>query len=115
MLDNHFGWRAFCFRRTPPSWLPQIGDEGIPSQVMPDILRVEIPWVALEDDRDPEWSANFCLYAYLHPDRDWLLYVGKADHQTVRQRLHGDHKADVFDFFDREYGVEQVRVLQGDL
>lgn len=82
---------------------------------MPEILNVEIPWVALDDDRDPAWRANFCLYTYLHPDRDWLLYIGKADYQTVRQRLHGDHKADLFDFFDREYRIDQVRVLQGDL
>lgn len=82
---------------------------------MPDVVRVEIPWCELEHDRDPAWQANFCLYAYLHPDRDRLLYVGKADYQTVRQRLHGDHKADLFDFFDRKYGIEQVRVLQGDL
>jgi hypothetical protein len=82
---------------------------------VPKTLIVEVAWVALDDDQDPAWGANFCLYAYLHPERDWLLYIGKADHQTVRQRLHGDHKADVFDFFERQYGIEQVRVLQGDL
>src|SRR6266851_7481948 len=84
-------------------------------QSVPHVLRVEVPWMALDDDRDPGWSANFCLYSYLHPERDWLLYIGKADQQTVRQRLHGDHKAEVFDFFEGEYGIEQVRVLQGDL
>jgi hypothetical protein len=34
---------------------------------MLSILRVEVPWVELQDDRDPLWQANFCLYAYLHP------------------------------------------------
>lgn len=82
---------------------------------MADILRVEIPWQSLEDDRDPAWRSNFCLYAYLHPERDWLLYIGKADYQTVRQRLHGDHKALLFGFFARKYGIHQVRVLQGDV
>src|SRR5436309_2393381 len=82
---------------------------------MSSILRVEIPWVELEHHRDPAWRANFCLYAYLHPERDWLLYIGKADFQSVRQRLHGDHKAALFRFFWRDYGIEQVRVLQGDL
>src|SRR5256884_9921887 len=82
---------------------------------MLDVLRVEIPWVALDDDRDPTWRESFCLYSYLHPERDWLLYIGKADYQSVRQRLHGDHKADLFDFFARRYGIDQVRVLQGDL
>ena len=82
---------------------------------MAELLRVELPWVALDEDRHPAWQANFCLYAYLHPERDWLLYVGKADFQTVRQRLHGDHKAVLFDLFDRRYGIDQVRVLQSDI
>src|SRR5437870_287002 len=82
---------------------------------MPEVLRVEIPWIALDDDRDPTWTKNFCLYAYLHPERDWLLYIGKSDYQTVRQRLHGDHKAALFDFFWRKYGIDNVRVLQSDL
>ena len=82
---------------------------------MPPILRVELPWIELRDRRDPEWQADFCLYAYLHPERDWLLYIGKADYQTVRERMHGDHKADLFDFFWDRYGIDEVRVLQGDL
>ena len=82
---------------------------------MPSIVRVGIPWVELRDDRDPDWRANFCLYAYLHPERDRLLYIGKADLQTVRQRLHGDHKDALFDFLWNRYRIEQVRVLQGDL
>lgn len=82
---------------------------------MPPVLRVLIPWVELEENRDPDWRANFCLYAYLHPERDCLLYIGKADVQTVRERLHGDHKDDLFDFFWDRYGIEEVRVLQGDL
>ncbi len=82
---------------------------------MPPILRVEIPWVELREDREPLWRTNFCLYAYLHPERDWLLYIGKSDLQTVQQRLHGDHKDELFDFFWERYGIEDVRVLQGDL
>lgn len=82
---------------------------------MPNLLRLEIPWISIDDDRDPEWGADFCLYAYLHPEREWLLYIGKADYQTVRQRLYRDHKADLFDFFCERYGIERVRVLQGDL
>ncbi|PYV09786.1 MAG: hypothetical protein DMG23_09865 [Acidobacteria bacterium] len=82
---------------------------------MTEILKVEIPWHELDDDRDPAWRANFCLYAYLHPDRNWLLYIGKADYQTVRQRLYGDHKADLCDYLCRRYDVDSFRVLQGDL
>lgn len=82
---------------------------------MPQMLLVEIPWVELQDERDPSWHAGFCLYGYLHPERDRLLYVGKADRQTVRQRLHGDHKATLFELLWRRYGIDSVRVLQGDI
>src|SRR2546430_1504928 len=82
---------------------------------MPSILVVEVPWIKLRGGRDPGWQADFSLYAYLHPEQDFLLYIGKADYQTVRQRMHGEHKDDLFDFFWRKYGIEQVRVLQGDL
>jgi hypothetical protein len=80
-----------------------------------EILKVEVTWHELDDDGDPAWRAIFCLYAYLHPDRNWLFYIGKADYQTVRQRLHGDHKADLFDYLRRRYDVDSFRVLQGDL
>jgi len=80
-----------------------------------EILRVEIPWYELDDDSDPAWRANFCLYAYLHPDRNWLLYIGKADYQSLRQRLHGEHKAYLFDYLCRRYDIDGFRILQGDL
>jgi len=79
------------------------------------ILRVEIRWHELDDERDPAWLASFCLYAYLHPERNWLLYIGKADNQTVHQRTHGDHKADLFDYLCKRYDIEYFRILQGDL
>lgn len=76
---------------------------------------IEVEWTFLDDGRHPLWADCFCLYAYLHPDLDRLLYVGKADYSTVRARLHGDHKSDVFDDISREYGIDQVRVLHGEL
>ena len=78
-------------------------------------MLVEVLWSELDDDRDPLWSGKFCLYAYLHAQRDWLLYVGKADYSSVRRRLHGAHKDQLFADIDRQYGTEQVRVLHGDL
>lgn len=79
---------------------------------MAESLRVEIPWYELDDDSDPAWRATFCLYAYLHPDRNWLLYIGKADYQTLRQRLHGGHKADLFNYLCRRYDIDCFRILQ---
>ena len=72
-----------------------------------------VNWAELQRERNRLWSANYCLYAYLHPERDWLLYLGKAGGSTVRQRLSGDHKHRLFRDFRKDYGIEEVRVLVG--
>jgi hypothetical protein len=82
---------------------------------MPSQCRLEIEWTRLEEPRDALWGANFCLYSYLHPETDRILYIGKADYQTVRQRLHGEHKSELFEFFWRAFRLDDVDVIQGDL
>ena len=76
---------------------------------------VEVDWTFLEEDDNPLWNEQMCLYAYLHPSRDWLMYVGKSDFSTVRRRLSGDHKRVLFSDIRRTYGVDEVRVLHGEL
>ena len=78
-------------------------------------MLIEVQWTFLDHDRPPLWADCFCLYAYLHPEHDGLLYVGKAEYSTVPERLHGDHKAELFDDIYHEYEIEQVRVLHGEL
>jgi len=82
---------------------------------MARIMPVEVDWTALDDGRNPLWADTFCLYAYLHPERDWLLYIGKADYSSVRRRLSGEHKGNLFNDFGRRYGIDQIRVLHGAL
>jgi hypothetical protein len=38
------------------------------------------------------WDYNLALYAILHPSRDEVLYLGKADGCTVRSRWNADDK-----------------------
>jgi len=78
-------------------------------------MLIEVEWTQLDDDRHPLWADSYCLYAYLHPMRNWILYVGKADYSSVRKRLSGDHKSDVFADIERRYGIEGVRVIHGQL
>jgi len=78
-------------------------------------MLIEIDWSFLEDDEDPRWDVQLCLYAYLHPSRDWLLYVGKSDFSTVRKRMSGDHKARLFSDLYDQYGIDEIRVLHGEL
>ena len=82
---------------------------------MPTLCRVEINWTRLGELRDPLLGTNFCLYSYLHPATDRILYIGKADYQTVRQRLQGEHKSELFDFFWEAFDLEEVAVIHGDL
>jgi hypothetical protein len=76
---------------------------------------IEVLWSELDDDADPLWSGQYCLYAYLHARRDWLLYLGKANFASVRNRLGGAKKAQLFADIDLRYGTDGVRVLHGKL
>lgn len=45
-----------------------------------------------------------------------VLYVGKADYQTARQRLYGTHKDEIYWFCERRLGVdveEDLDVIHG--
>ena len=42
-------------------------------------MLITVEWAHLAREHDARWHAQLSLYAYLHPTRDWLLYVGKAD------------------------------------
>lgn len=80
-------------------------------------MLVEVYWSELRSPRDPLWNDRFCLYAYFHPQRDWLVYLGKADFATVRQRLHGLHKRALFRDIARRHCLEtgDVRVFHGEI
>lgn len=78
-------------------------------------MLIDVEWSHLEGDDDPLWDTQLCLYVYLHPKRDWLLYVGKADFSTIRKRLTGKHKESLFCDLQDSYGIDEIRVMHGDL
>jgi hypothetical protein len=78
-------------------------------------MDVWVHWTELDSDDYGRRDEQYCLYAYLHPTRNQLLYIGKADYSTVGQRLHGDHKDQLFEDIWRSYGVDEVRILHGEL
>lgn len=77
-------------------------------------MQIQIDWTYLSEGH-PLWHDSYCLYAYLHGARDWLLYVGKADRSSVRSRMHGSHKRNLYDDIIMEYGVDTLRVMHGEL
>ena len=73
-------------------------------------MRVEVEWKGLEAGGSL-WRDAHCLYAYVDADGERLLYVGKADFQTVRQRLGCRGKDDLFEYFRRGLRVDAFRVM----
>lgn len=64
-------------------------------------------------DREP-WSWSDCLYAYLHPATQRVLYIGKTDDLTVRQRFVSNFKRKFHDLYAR-LGILKVDVIAADI
>jgi len=74
---------------------------------------IEIDWRFIERSISL-WDRTRCLYAYVHPKRRELLYIGKTDGSTsVRARFDAEDKDGLFEFFDAELNVRAVRVAVG--
>ena len=78
-------------------------------------LRVEVDWTRIAARGDPLWQDSFCLYGYLNPRADQILYIGKADYQTVRQRTHGRHKAELFEYLCDHCKSDELSIIHGQL
>src|SRR4051812_41467638 len=60
-----------------------------------DDERIILDWRDAHDEAGrwaDRWNYNVGLYAILHPSRDEVLYLGKADGCTVRSRWKADDK-----------------------
>lgn len=73
---------------------------------------VVVQWRRVGDD--DEWlSLRRALYAYVHPRSDRILYIGKADGCSVRERLGGTHKRAIARFFRKALGFARIRLFIG--
>lgn len=72
---------------------------------------IEVEWVDSEESLD----YSEVLYLYLDRSSNSILYLGKADRYTVRQRLRGSHKDAVFDHIVNSLGIRRLEVLVGQL
>jgi len=64
-------------------------------------------------DRVP-WRWSVCLYAYLHPATQKVLYIGKTADLTVRQRFVSNFKRKFHDLYAR-LGILTVDVIAADI
>ena len=83
--------------------------------LMRTALTVTVEWSQISSMDDPKWDDDSCLYAYLNPQDQAILYIGKTKTGSVRRRWHGVHKSRLFEAILREHGVEadDVHVLRG--
>jgi hypothetical protein len=76
--------------------------------------QIEVEWSKVWKE---EWGCSNCLYAYLHPENNEILYIGKAYGTTVGQRFIAAEKEDLFDYFEKELGIgeEDLHVIVGEI
>lgn len=77
-------------------------------------MHIQVDWDYADENDD---ALDYCrvLYAYLHPETQEILYIGKSDQSSVRDRLKGEHKKQLFAFFSNELGLESMSLQVGEL
>ena len=71
---------------------------------------IEVHWSALRNDSDPRWCCTRTLYAYTTPNAREILYIGKADYCTVRERWSAMDKQIFWRDLERERQVRSHRL-----
>ena len=74
---------------------------------------VEVHWRALERDSHPAWSDKRALYAYATPSAREILYNGKADRCTIRERWNAPDKQSFWRALERDRRVYNHVVYAG--
>jgi hypothetical protein len=62
---------------------------------------------------DPRWALARVLYAYTVPPRDDIVYIGKADFCTVRERWCRSAKEAFWDYLEAGLGKRKHAVFVG--
>ena len=74
-----------------------------------------IHWSTIQDDSDPLWDLSRGLYAYLAPDGKEILYIGKVDGTTIRERWNRPAKENFWDDLERERHIRKHIVIGGEI
>lgn len=75
-------------------------------------MGIKVEWVYTGSDEE---SLGFSrvLYAYLHPESSDILYLGKAEYCTVKERLYGRHKEAIFSDIVNDLKVSEIHAIVG--
>lgn len=75
---------------------------------------IGIDWRWIRGEADEKWEWMGVLYALVHPTHDGIIYLGKADYSTVRQRYRCARKDWIHDAISLQ-GFSKPRILVGEL
>ena len=75
---------------------------------------IEVDWRRVRQQSDEEWGYWRCLYIYVDVRDHAVLYLGKADRCTVRERWRGRHKDDLREWL-ADAGTERVFLHVGEI
>ena len=75
-------------------------------------MLVDVIWRFI-NERDPLWQLKKGLYAYFCPESHEILYIGKVDGTTVRQRWNRSAKADFWKDLEDQRGILKHAILVG--
>ncbi len=76
-------------------------------------MYVTVRWTPLDNEgTHPLWSAECGLYAYVGPKSE-ILYIGKVDGTTVRQRWSRSGKESFWDDLERERKIFKHAAIFG--
>lgn len=73
-------------------------------------MKIDIHWKYADNDTDEILQYRQVLYAYTDNLGKEIIYIGKADSCSVKERLGGTHKKGVFKYLEtslnfKEYGI----------
>ncbi len=76
------------------------------------MLDVTVDWY--QPDKD-DWNEARQVYAYVHPDTQVILYIGKADYCSPQERWNGHESDGLFDEFERDYDLKECDTILGEV
>ena len=77
-------------------------------------MTIEVEWKALKEE-DPRWNYSRCLYAYLAPNGNEILYIGKAWGTSVRNRRSWSSKKEFWKDLKKQRGIKHHVPLIGQI
>ncbi len=77
-------------------------------------MRVDIHWKFADNEEDKALDLYRVLYAYTDGVGEVIHYIGKADFCSVRERLKGKHKQDVFGYLSNTLELQEYGILIGE-